>query len=110
VSENVKCIGGKSICVDEKYIVVAMIVSGAKDRCVVYLGSAYVESTIVWDRTYICLCVLYGVVYNSMNRFKRSLRYLSTNLCKIKTDLSKNSYLYRIATALYFRIQMNKQR
>jgi hypothetical protein len=34
---GVKCIGGKSICVDEKNIEVAMIVSGAKDRCVVYL-------------------------------------------------------------------------
>jgi hypothetical protein len=37
VSESVKCIGGKIICVDEKNIEVAMIVSGAKDRCVVYL-------------------------------------------------------------------------
>jgi hypothetical protein len=65
VSESVKCIGGKSVRVDEKNIEVAMIVSGAKDRCVVYLWSAYVESTIVWDRTYVRLCVLYSVVYNT---------------------------------------------
>jgi hypothetical protein len=37
VNESVKCIGGKSICVDEKNIEVVMIVSGAKDRCAVYL-------------------------------------------------------------------------
>ena len=59
MSESVKCICGKRICVDEMNIEVAMIVSSAKDRCVVYLRSTYVESVVVWTvRTYICVCCI----------------------------------------------------
>jgi hypothetical protein len=52
--------------IDEMNIGVAMIERGAKVSCVALLWSPYVESTVAWGRTYVCLCVLYGVDYSSI--------------------------------------------